>query len=93
MSALDELDTYPRPDLVIVELGADPYEGDELASTRKLKLTLEQMLERDMIIYNFLKERSLPMAFLMAGGYGKRAWEPYPPFLSRVIKDRLGNFS
>lgn len=84
------LDTFPRPDIALVQLGADPYEKDGLPSTALLQLTLDQLHERDMMIYEFLEERGIPGAYLMSGGYGDHSWEPYPPFLARVIKERLG---
>lgn len=88
-AALRDLDRYPRPDLALVELGADPYEHDELPSASLLKLSLEQMTERNLLIYRFLEERKIPGAYLMSGGYGERAWEPYPPFLETVLRERL----
>lgn len=88
-AALEMLDGYPRPDIAYVVDGADPYERDGLASTQVLRLSLDQMLERDMTIYSFLEERGIPQAYLMAGGYGDHAWEPYPRFLERVIRSRL----
>lgn len=87
---LRELAKRPAPDLVLVELGADPYEHDELPSASLLKLSLAQMYERDLLIYDFLREQGVPAAYLMSGGYGNRSWEPYPPFLRHVIADRLG---
>jgi acetoin utilization deacetylase AcuC-like enzyme len=90
LEGLERLDTFPRPDLALVELGADPYEKDGLPSTELLQLNLRQMFERDMLIYNFLEERNIPGAYLMSGGYGEHSWEPYPPFLKRVLKQRLG---
>lgn len=85
--ALHELElNYPKADLAIVVDGADPFEHDELESTEKLKLTKEQLLERDRIIYEFLKERKIPQAYVMAGGYGIRAWEIYAQFLKFVRK-------
>ena len=83
------LKQFPRPDLALVVLGADPYEHDALPSTAPMKLTLEQMSRRDLLIYHFLESHSIPGAYYMAGGYGPRAWEPYPPFLEYVIKKRL----
>lgn len=84
-SALQELEAnYPKADLAIVVDGADPFEADELESTEKLKLTKEQLLERDKIIFEFLKERKIPQAYVMAGGYGSRAWEIYTQFLKFV---------
>ena len=88
-AALDELANYPRPDLALVELGADPYEKDELPSTDPLNLTLDQMNERNLLIYEFLKNRNISSAYLMSGGYGEHAWEPYPGFLIHALLDRL----
>lgn len=88
-AALDRLDGYTRPDIAYVVDGADPYEHDELPSTAGLALTLDQMLERDLMIHGFLRSRGIPQAYLMSGGYGRRAWEPYPPFIGRVLRERL----
>lgn len=87
---LRQLDRYPRPDLALVQLGADPYERDGLPSTSLLQLSLEQLGRRDRLIYEFLEERRIPGAYLMSGGYGDHSWEPYPPFLIPVLKERLG---
>ncbi len=87
-SALSQLAEYPLPDLAIVVDGADPYEHDELPSTAGLRLSLAQMLERDQMIYRFLAHRGIPQAYLMAGGYGARAWEPPAAFLSWVLSER-----
>ncbi len=89
-AALEKLDSYPIPDLALVLLGADPYEHDELPSTTPLNLTLEQLAARDRLIYDFLAERRIPQAYLMAGGYGSRAWEPYPAFLKYALYRELG---
>ena len=78
---LSQLDRYPRPDLVVVLYGADPYEHDELPSTATLRLTLKQMAERDALVWDFLQERELPAAYVHSGGYGRRAWEPTAQFL------------
>jgi len=85
---LNQLETYPSPDLAVVVYGADPYRHDELPSTRKLKLTLEQIMERDLLVYRFLERLNIPMAYLMAGGYGERAWEVYSQFLEHVLIER-----
>ena len=88
-AALEKLAEYPRPDLALVELGADAYEKDGLESTQILKLTLEQMNARNRLIYEFLTDRNIPSAYLMSGGYGLHAWEPYPDFLIRALTDKL----
>jgi acetoin utilization deacetylase AcuC-like enzyme len=82
---LEELAASASADLAIVVSGADPYEKDELPSTAKLKLKLEQLMARDQRVYAFLKKRSIPAAFLMAGGYGEAVWEVYAQFLSWAL--------
>jgi acetoin utilization deacetylase AcuC-like enzyme len=78
---LKNLKDFPAPDLCIVVQGSDPYEHDELESSNQINLSLEQMLARDKLIYNYLKDRLIPQAYVMAGGYGTRAHEPYIEFL------------
>ncbi|GHV66632.1 hypothetical protein AGMMS49928_01800 [Spirochaetia bacterium] len=80
-----EARSLPRkPDLALVVDGADVYEKDGLPSTSCLALTLEQMLERDHLILSFLQERGIPSGWIMAGGYGPRAWEPTANFLNSL---------
>jgi acetoin utilization deacetylase AcuC-like enzyme len=76
--------SYPNPDVAIVVNGADPFEFDELISTEKMKITKEQLLLRDKMIYEFLLDRKIPQSYVMAGGYGIRAWEIYTQFLKFV---------
>lgn len=77
---------YGKPDLAIILLGVDPYEKDELRSTETLKLTEEQMLERDKKIFDFLNSRKISSAYTMAGGYGSFSWEAHYNFLNWVLK-------
>lgn len=88
-AALHALAAFGRPDIAVVVSGADPYEKDELPSTQDLRLTLAQMEARDRMIYRFLKQRRIPAAYLMSGGYGEAVWEPYTRFLSWALLDRL----
>ncbi|NNM68346.1 MAG: histone deacetylase, partial [Spirochaetales bacterium] len=76
------------PDLVLVVDGSDPYEGDELPSTSTLRLTLQQMLERDLLLYNFFQDRSIPSAWVNAGGYGEKVWQVYVQFLEKILPER-----
>jgi len=87
---LDRLDRWPHPDLAVVVSGADPYYKDELPSTSDLNLSLAQLKERDLVTYNFLKERNIPRANLMAGGYGDSCWKVYAQFLEWALMDNLG---
>jgi len=85
---LGQLEQWDKGDLAIVVCGADPYEKDELPSTSPLKLSLQQMFDRDRLIYTWLQERNIPSAFLMAGGYGEEVWRVYAQFLLWVLKRR-----
>jgi acetoin utilization deacetylase AcuC-like enzyme len=86
---LNTLSRMSSPDLALVVSGADPYEHDELPSTRLLRLSQQQMMERDVLIYSFLKSRGIPAAYLMSGGYGERIWEVYFQFVEWALLDRL----
>ncbi|MFP4364498.1 MAG: histone deacetylase [Spirochaetia bacterium] len=87
---LEKLSSYPKPDAAIVVMGVDPYEKDLLPSAAGLQLTAEQMLERDMLVYDFLDSLNIPAAYLMAGGYGPHSWEVYAAFLKTVLPIRIG---
>lgn len=87
LNQLSSLD-HVKPDLAIVVQGSDPYEKDELPSSGLLRLTKSQMLERDKLVYNFLKSKNIPQAYVMAGGYGEHAWEIYCQFISWVLSAR-----
>jgi len=57
------------PGLVFYLAGADPHEGDRLG---RLKLTTAGLAERDRRVFDALRERRIPVAISMAGGYGHR---------------------
>jgi acetoin utilization deacetylase AcuC-like enzyme len=82
-----EAKSHSLPALCIVVDGSDPYEGDALPSADLLKLTKEQCLKRNLLVYNFLKERNIPQAYLMSGGYGEKNWIIHFQFISHVLKD------
>jgi len=84
MGLLELKEKYPRPDLVFVVQGADPYELDELESANLLKLSKAQMLQRDKLVYEFIKTMQLPQVYVMAGGYGHHSYEIYDQFLKFV---------
>ena len=65
--ALGQLTQILTPQLVIYLAGADPHEGDRLG---RLKLTYAGLLERDRRVFEFAKDRGIPIAVSMAGGYG-----------------------
>ncbi len=56
------------PGLAFYLAGADPHEGDRLG---RLKLSTAGMLARDRCVLQALRERGIPVALSMAGGYGR----------------------
>jgi acetoin utilization deacetylase AcuC-like enzyme len=56
------------PQLVFYLAGADPHEGDRLG---RLKLSATGLAERDRRVLQALRERRIPVALSMAGGYGR----------------------
>lgn len=69
-AALDEVwqrHAGTPPGLAFYLAGADPHEDDRLG---RLKLTAEGLAERDRRVLQALRERRIPVALSMAGGYG-----------------------
>jgi histone deacetylase 11 len=60
-----------RPDLVIYNAGSDPYEGDPLAGFR---LTMSDLAERDLLVVSLARERGIPVAMVLSGGYSHESW-------------------
>jgi acetoin utilization deacetylase AcuC-like enzyme len=56
------------PNLCFYLAGADPHEGDRLG---RLKLTAAGLAERDRRVFSACRERGVPVALCMAGGYGR----------------------
>jgi len=54
------------PDLAIYLAGADPYAGDRLG---RLSLSKPGLAARDRRVLGSLRERGVPVAIAMAGGY------------------------
>jgi acetoin utilization deacetylase AcuC-like enzyme len=65
---LETLEKRFKPDLIIYLAGADPHEGDRLG---KLHISKEGMRQRDEYVFQFGLDRQIPIAYSMAGGYGK----------------------
>ncbi|MBT9524578.1 MAG: histone deacetylase [Rhizobacter sp.] len=55
------------PGLIFFLAGADPHEGDRLG---RLKLSTGGLAERDRRVFAAARERRIPVALSMAGGYG-----------------------
>jgi acetoin utilization deacetylase AcuC-like enzyme len=66
--ALAELFRRFSPQLIIYLAGADPHEGDRLG---RLGLTMQGLAARDRMVLDAARQRGIPVAVTMAGGYGR----------------------
>jgi acetoin utilization deacetylase AcuC-like enzyme len=55
-----------KPDFVLYQAGADPYQGDQLGD---LNITIEGLKRRDGFVFSECKKHGLPVAALLGGGY------------------------
>ncbi len=71
-----------EPDAALYVAGADPHVEDSLGD---FKITEGGMLTRDLHVYDTLREAGVPMAVVLAGGYGPMAWTVAYNFIHSVI--------
>ena len=55
-----------RPELVVYIAGADPYRHDRLG---RLALSIDGLARRDALVFAACRQRSLPVAVVLGGGY------------------------
>ena len=65
---LDQLTRRFKPDLILYLAGADPHEGDRLG---RLAVTDSGMQARDQRVFEWAWQHRVPLAMVMAGGYGR----------------------
>jgi acetoin utilization deacetylase AcuC-like enzyme len=68
MTTVWQSHAHAAPGLAFYLAGADPHEGDRLG---RLKISTAGMRERDRRVLDALRERRIPVALSMAGGYGR----------------------
>jgi acetoin utilization deacetylase AcuC-like enzyme len=64
---LAELERRFEAGLIFYLAGADPHKGDRLG---RLKLSYDGLQARDRRVFDWAWQRRIPLAFVMAGGYG-----------------------
>jgi len=67
--ALPRLFELARPELVVYQAGADPYEDDQLGC---LGITRAGLRERDRLVLGECARRGVPCAVTFGGGYARR---------------------
>jgi acetoin utilization deacetylase AcuC-like enzyme len=71
----------PKIDLLLFQAGADPYFEDPYSP---LKLTMEDLQERDRRVFEFCKNQKIPVAWVLAGGYTRD--------VTKVVQVHLNTF-
>jgi histone deacetylase 11 len=71
-----------RPDLVVYNAGSDVLATDPLSW---LQLTPEEMADRDLYVVTQVRERSIPLAMVLSGGYGPASWEAHARSLEGIL--------
>jgi histone deacetylase 11 len=77
----EALDTV-RPDLVIYNAGSDPFVDDPLAG---LQLTRTELAERDLLVVTMARERGIPVAVVLSGGYSTESWRIHADAIEGIL--------
>ena len=67
-SMVDDVISHHKPDLVIYDAGVDVHKDDRLGN---LSLSDEGVLARDIFVLDYCKQRTIPCATVIGGGYDR----------------------
>jgi histone deacetylase 11 len=71
-----------RPALVVYNAGSDVLWSDPLSH---LMLTADELAERDLFVVTETRERGVPLAMVLSGGYGPASWEAHARSVEGVL--------
>jgi histone deacetylase 11 len=71
-----------RPDLVIYNAGSDPFVNDPLA---RLRLRIDELVERDLLVVTLARERGIPVAMVLSGGYSAESWRIHTDAIEGIL--------
>lgn len=71
-----------RPDLMIYNAGSDPFVGDPLA---RFRLTGDDLAERDLLVVTTARERGIPVAMVLSGGYSAESWHIHADAIEGIL--------
>jgi len=73
---------------VIYNAGSDPFVDDPLTW---LRLSRNDLAERDLQVVSMARERSIPLAMVLSGGYSRESWRIHADSIEGILTrfDRL----
>jgi histone deacetylase 11 len=71
-----------QPDLVVYNAGSDPFIGDPLA---RYRLTKGDLADRDLQVVSMARERAIPVAMVLSGGYSTKSWEIHADAIESIL--------
>jgi histone deacetylase 11 len=71
-----------RPDLLIYNAGSDPFVDDPLAGFR---LTRGDLADRDLLVVTLARERGVPVAVVLSGGYSAESWKIHADGIEGIL--------
>ena len=71
-----------KPDLVIYNAGSDPYVEDPLT---RLRLSRSDIADRDLLVATLVRERGIPMAMVLSGGYARESWRVHADGIEAIL--------
>jgi histone deacetylase 11 len=77
----DALDRV-QPDLVMYNAGSDPFVDDPLA---QLRLMRSDLTERDLLVVTMARERGIPVAMVLSGGYSTESWRIHADAIESIL--------
>jgi histone deacetylase 11 len=77
----DALDAH-RPALVLYNAGSDPFVDDPLA---RFRLGKSDLVERDLLVVSTVRERAIPVAMVLSGGYSAESWRIHADAIEGIL--------
>jgi histone deacetylase 11 len=71
-----------RPDLLIYNAGSDPFIMDPLA---RFRLAASDLAERDLMVVTMARERGIPVAMVLSGGYSAESWSIHTDGIEGIL--------
>jgi histone deacetylase 11 len=71
-----------RPDLLIYNAGSDPFIEDPLA---RFRLAAGDLAERDLMVVTTARERGIPVAMVLSGGYSAESWRIHTDGIEGIL--------